>query len=69
MRKSQVSLELILSFLFLTILLVGITKLFIWLNNSMVNRYDSYSGTLKNDINSGVVSNFYQPSQLEMIEK
>lgn len=63
--KAQVTLELTISLIICLILLVGATKIFVWLNQIMVERQQAYQNIRTQPIPK-VNFNFYNPPPLDI---
>lgn len=70
--KAQVSLELIASLIICLVLMVGIARIFVWMNESIVKREQDYQKgrkiSSKSHINNNKIDdkliNFYTPKKL-----
>lgn len=70
--KAQVSLELVASLIACLILIVGVSRIFVWMNESIVKRQENYQLGRKissSDINNANQINFYTPERLYIFSK
>ncbi|MCM8800167.1 MAG: hypothetical protein NC900_05530 [Candidatus Omnitrophica bacterium] len=66
--RGQVTLELTVALIVTILFLIGITKIFVWLNQTMVERQQAYQDT-RPKTTAGVTKdkiNFYTPKKLDI---
>lgn len=66
-RMAQVSLELIGSLIVCLVLIVGIARVFVWLNQCLINRQNEYQNTRVAPREN--IDNFYAPEDLSILSR